>query len=85
MKPAAYAFYTAALYLFSPALAVHYFYKMRKRRMVFAGMAERLGTLPALPPPGGEVAGAGNFDGHRLSPFWCFVKLQTAKYCLSSI
>jgi len=54
VKPAAHALYTAALYLFSPALAVYYAFKVRKRRMGFAGMAERFGGAPALPPAGGE-------------------------------
>ncbi|OGL61788.1 MAG: hypothetical protein A3I72_02805 [Candidatus Tectomicrobia bacterium RIFCSPLOWO2_02_FULL_70_19] len=50
MKPAAYALYTAGLFLLSPALAAWYALRVRKRRMGFAGMAERFGGAPELPP-----------------------------------
>ncbi|MEK6708945.1 MAG: 3-deoxy-D-manno-octulosonic acid transferase [Nitrospinota bacterium] len=54
MRPAAYALYTAGLYLLSPALAAWYALRARKRRMGFEGMGERLGRAPELPPAGGE-------------------------------
>lgn len=54
MKPAAYAIYTAGLYLLSPALAAWYALRVRKRRMGLRGMGERLGGAPELPPAGEE-------------------------------
>ena len=50
MIPAAYALYTAGLYFFSPALTAYYAFRVRKRRMGLAGMGERFGGAPELPP-----------------------------------
>lgn len=54
MKPAGYALYTAGFCLLSPALAAWYAFRVRKRRMGFAGMGERFGAAPELSPAGEE-------------------------------